>query len=177
MSLRKKDIFTFELKENVMDILLIILSGIFLVIGLLGAVIPILPCLPFSYIGLLLLHFSSKVEFSLIFLIVWLVIIIILQILDNVLPAWGAKRFGGSRWGVWGSFIGLFVGMFFGPIGIFAGPFVGAIVGELLYGKKSEEAIKAGFGTFVGLFVNTIAKIIVSGMFIFYYVRELIHVY
>jgi len=175
--LHKKDISTFEANKTYMDIFLIILAGIFLIIGLLGAVIPILPGLPFSYIGLLLLHFSSKIEFSLIFLIAWLVIVIILQVLDNVLPAWGAKKFGGSKWGVWGSFIGLFIGMFFGPIGIFVGPFVGAIIGEMLYGKQSEEAIKAGFGTFIGLFVSTIAKLIVSGLFIFYYIKELINVY
>ncbi len=160
-----------------MDIFLIILAGLFLVVGLLGAVIPILPGLPMSYIGLLLLHFTSKIQFSPIFLVVWFVIVVLLQVLDNVLPAWGARRFGGSRWGIWGSFVGLFVGMFFGQIGIVAGPFVGAVVGELLGGMQTENAIKAGFGTFIGLFVSTIAKLIVSGMFIFYYIKELVEVY
>lgn len=159
-----------------MDIFLIILAGIFLVIGLLGAVIPILPGLPFSYIGLLLLHFSSKIEFTLTFLIVWLIVVIVLQLLDNVLPAWGAKYFGGSKWGVWGSFVGLFVGLFFGPIGILLGSFLGAVLGELIYGKPIEEAARSGFGTFIGFIASTIAKFIISGLFIFYYIKELINI-
>ncbi|MBO7255335.1 MAG: DUF456 domain-containing protein [Paludibacteraceae bacterium] len=159
-----------------MDVFLIILAGIFLVIGLLGAVIPILPGLPFSYIGLLLLHFSSKIEFTLTFLIVWLIVVIVLQVLDNVLPAWGAKYFGGSKWGVWGSFVGLFIGLFFGPIGILLGSFLGAVVGELIYGKPIEEAARSGFGTFIGFIASTIAKLIISGLFIFYYIKELVNI-
>jgi uncharacterized protein YqgC (DUF456 family) len=142
----------------------------------LGAVIPVLPGLPFSYIGILLLHFSSKIEFTLAFLIVWLIVVIVLQVLDNVLPAWGAKYFGGNKWGVWGSFVGLLIGLFLGPIGILLGSFLGAVVGELIYGKPIEEAARAGFGTFIGFIASTIAKLIISSLFIFYYIKELVNI-
>ena len=52
-----------------MDIFLIILAGLFLLIGLFGSVLPVLPGVPLSYVGILLLHFTDRVQFSTNFLI------------------------------------------------------------------------------------------------------------
>ena len=70
--------------------------------------------------------------------------------------------------------IGMMVGLFLGPIGIILGPFLGAVIGELFAGKNNKEAIKAGFGAFVGLIFGTISKLIVAGFLIYYYVEALI---
>jgi uncharacterized protein YqgC (DUF456 family) len=83
--------------------------------------------------------------------------------LDYVIPAWGTKRYGGTKYGVWGSTIGVFVGMFFGAIGIIVGPLVGAIVGELIGGKGQKEALRAGWGSFVGILCGTVLKLICCG--------------
>ena len=115
-----------------MDIFLIVLGAICLLLGLIGCVVPVLPGVPLSYVGLLLLHWTERVQFSWQFLVIWAVITIVIQVLDFVIPAWGTKKFGGSKWGAWGTTIGLLVGLFMGPVGIVAGPFVGAVVGELL---------------------------------------------
>ena len=157
-----------------MDIFLIILAGIFLVAGLVGCIIPVLPSVPLSYIGLLLLHATDRVQFSMQFLLIWLAIVVVLQILDYVVPAWGTKRYGGSKLGIWGSTIGLVVGLFFGPWGIVIGPFVGAVVFELFDGKNAMAALKAGFGSFVGLLFGTILKLIACGMMIYYYISALV---
>ncbi len=173
-----------------MDILLIILGAICLLLGIVGCVAPVVPGVPLAYGGLLLLHWTDRVQFSWQFLVIWAVFTVIIQILDYFIPAWGTKKFGGTKWGVWGSTIGLLVGMFFGFIGIVAGPFVGAVLGEMLYfnrhrhtikntdemGKNSQlnQAIRAGFGSFVGLFTGTILKLICCGMMAFYFVRELV---
>ena len=151
-----------------MDIFLIVLSGIFLVAGLVGCIVPVLPSVPLSYIGLLLLHATDKVQFSTRFLLIWLAVVVVLQVLDYVVPAWGTKHFGGSKLGVWGSTIGLLVGFFFGPWGIVVGPFVGAVLFELFDGKNALAALKAGFGSFVGLLADTILKLIACGMMIYY---------
>ena len=142
-----------------MDIFLIIVAGILLIVGFLGCIIPVLPGTPVSYLGILLLHITSKVEFSMQFLVLWALIVIAVQVLDYLIPIWGTKKFGGSKWGVWGSLIGIVVGLFFGPIGIILGPFVGAIVGELLADKTSKQAIIAGFGSFVGFLFGTIINL------------------
>ena len=111
-----------------MDIFLIVIAGILLIIGLIGCVLPIIPGIPLSYVGILLLHFTENVQFSAVFLIIWAVIVIVIQILDFYIPIWGTKRFGRSRWGTIGSFIGIVVGLFFAPWGIIIGSFAGAVI-------------------------------------------------
>lgn len=173
-----------------MDTFLIILGAICLLLGLVGCVAPVLPGVPLSYLGLLLLHWTERVQFSWQFLTVWAVVVVIIQILDYFIPAWGTKRFGGSKWGVWGSTIGLFLGFFMGPLGVVVGPFVGAVIGELIYfnrhpqtilnnteqGKNNNlnRALRAGIGSFIGLLTGTILKCICCGMMITYFVKELI---
>ncbi|NDV46504.1 DUF456 domain-containing protein [Paludibacter sp. 221] len=157
-----------------MDIFLIIVAGILVLLGFAGCILPIIPGVPLSYVGILLLHFTDKIQFSTNFLVIWAIIVIAIQVLDYYIPIWGTKRFGGSRWGTIGSAIGVVAGLFFAPWGIILGPFVGAVVGELLSGRASADAVKAGFGSFVGFLVGTVAKLVVAGFFIYYYVEALI---
>ena len=173
-----------------MDIFLIVLGAICLLLGLAGCVAPVLPGVPLSYLGLLLLHFTDRVQFSWQFLVIWGVIVAVIQVLDYFIPAWGTKKFGGTKYGVWGSTIGLFVGFFMGPLGIIMGPFVGAVIGELIYFNRHPQttlseteqnknsnfnrALRAGFGSFIGLLTGTLIKVICCGVMIAYFVKELI---
>ena len=157
-----------------MDIFLIILGAICLLVGILGCVLPVLPGVPLAYCGLLLLHATDKVQFSWQFLVIWAVVTIVVQVLDSVVPIWGTKRFGGSKMGVWGSTLGLLVGLFFGPWGIVLGPFLGAVTFELIDGKNTRLALKAGWGSFVGLMTGTILKLICCGLMTYYFIAELI---
>ena len=173
-----------------MDILLIILGAICLLLGLIGCVAPVLPGVPLSYLGLLLLHWTDRVQFSWQFLAIWGVVVVVIQILDYFIPAWGTKKFGGTKYGVWGSTIGLFVGLFMGPLGIVVGPFIGAVLGELIYFNRHPQttlseteqnknsnfnrALRAGFGSFIGLLTGTLIKVICCGVMIAYFVKELI---
>ena len=173
-----------------MDIFLIIIGAICLLLGLIGCVAPVLPGVPLSYLGLLLLHWTDRVQFSWQFLVVWGVVVVVIQILDYFIPAWGTKKFGGTKYGVWGSTIGLFVGLFMGPLGIVVGPFIGAVLGELIYFNRHPQttlseteqnkntnfnrALRAGFGSFIGLLTGTLIKVICCGVMIAYFVKELI---
>lgn len=157
-----------------MDYFLIGIGILFLIMGLAGGVVPVLPGPPLSYVGLLFLHFTEKHQFSTRFLLIWAVITIAIYVLDYIIPAWGTKKFGGSKRGVWGSIIGLILGMIlFPPAGIIIGPFVGAVVAELSGGKDQKEAIKAGFGSFVGFLTGTLLKLIASGMMTWFFIAEL----
>jgi uncharacterized protein len=172
-----------------LEILLISLGAILMIIGLLGCVLPIIPGPPISWLGILLLHFTERIHFSLEFLIIWLVIAILVTVLDNLIPIIGTKKAGGSKWGVRGSAIGLIIGLFFGPIGIFVGPFLGALVGEILYfetktgreksiGMSEQEKHKRAFlsalGSFVGLLFGIVFKLIVSGIMTFKFIQAII---
>ncbi len=168
-----------------MDVFLIILGAICLLVGLIGCVAPILPGVPLSYLGLLLLHWTDRVQFSWQFLTIWAVVVVVIQVLDYFIPAWGTKKFGGTKYGVWGSTIGLLAGFFMGPLGIVLGPFVGAVLGELIYFNRHPQdnieqpkntnfnrALRAGFGSFIGLLTGTLIKVICCGVMIAYFVIE-----
>ncbi|MGV8093240.1 MAG: DUF456 domain-containing protein [Mangrovibacterium sp.] len=158
-----------------MDYFLIGLGILLLILGILGAILPVLPGPPLNYVALLLLHFTAKYQFSAKFLITWAIITIVVSLLDYVIPAWGTKKFGGSKRGIWGSVIGLIIGMFFfPPFGIIIGPIAGAVIGEFTAGKSHQEALRAGLGSFVGFLAGTMIKLIASGMMAWYFFAKMI---
>lgn len=158
-----------------MDYVLITLGIILLLLGIAGAILPVLPGPPLNYGALLLLHATAKYQFTGRFLLIWAVITILVYALDYLIPAWGTKKFGGSKQGVWGSIFGLLVGLIlFPPIGIILGPFIGAVLGELIGGKTSTQALRSGFGSFVGFLTGTLLKLIASGLMTWYFFKELI---
>ena len=156
-----------------MDIFLIILGILCLLGGLLGCILPMLPGPPLAYAGMLLLHFTDKVQFSITQLAIWLIIVIAIQALDYFIPLLGAKYSGGSRWGTRGCLIGTIIGLFFMPWGIIVGPFVGAFIGELLGGKETAQALKSGYGSVGGFIFGTAMECILCGYFIGQFVKAL----
>ena len=147
-----------------MDIALLIIAFILLIVGIIGCIVPGLPGAPIAYAGLWVAQASERVDLTWQTLLIWGIVTVVVSVLDYVIPAWGTKQFGGTKWGVWGSTIGVFVGMFFGAIGVIVGPLLGAVLGELLGGKNTAEAFRAGWGSFVGLLFGTILKLICCGM-------------
>ncbi|MEA2077746.1 MAG: DUF456 domain-containing protein [Candidatus Marinimicrobia bacterium] len=155
-----------------MDIALIIIGLLFSIFGILGCLLPVIPGPPLSYIGLLLLHAAPKYQFSSKFLIIMGIITIAVTILDNFMPAWSAKRSGGSKRAVWGAMIGLAGGFFiFPPLGLIIGPFLGAVIGELSTGKNSPEALRSGFSTFLGFLGGVAIKLAASGVMFWYFIK------
>ena len=151
-----------------MEWLLITLGALLIIGGLIGCIIPVLPGPPISYAGLLLLQLTEDAPFSTETLMIWLGVTIFVTVLDYIVPVWGTRKYGGTKKGVWGSIIGLIVGIFFfPPIGIIVGPFAGAIIGEMMAGKNSNDAFRAGFGFFVGLLAGTLLKLIASAWMAF----------
>jgi uncharacterized protein YqgC (DUF456 family) len=147
-----------------MEIFLLVSAFLLIVIGILGCMIPGLPGTPLAYAGLWIAQATERIDFSWQFLLVWGIVTIVISVLDYIVPAWGTKQFGGTKWGVWGSTIGVFVGLFLGPWGVIIGPLAGAILGEMLGGKQVEEALKAGWGSFIGLLFGTVLKLICCGL-------------
>jgi len=158
-----------------MEILLIILAFILLIAGLLGAVVPILPGPPLSYVGLLLVHWSGFGTFSTAFLWLWAGIAVVVTVMDYFLPSLLAKQFGGSRAAAIGSFLGLLIGIFFfPPWGMIVGPFLGAMAGELVHNRANgAKAFTVALGAFLAFIVGSGAKLIVSGLMLFYAVKAL----
>jgi uncharacterized protein YqgC (DUF456 family) len=153
----------------------IVIGSILMVLGLAGGILPILPGPPLSFIGLFLLalikHFSPPLTPALIVILAIVTILVI--VMDYVIPLLGAKRYGASKWGVWGSVLGMAVGIFWSPFAMLVGAFIGAVVVEWLVGKKKGEALRAGWGVVMGTLFATILRLGVSGMMTYYFVLAL----
>ena len=156
-----------------MDIALLVIAFVFILIGFIGCIVPGLPGTPIAYAGLWIAQATDRIDFSWQFLLIWGIVVVIISVLDYLVPAWGTKHYGGTKWGVWGSTIGVFVGLFFGAIGVILGPLVGAIIGELLAGKELQAALKAGWGSFVGILFGTILKLIACGLMTVYLIQAI----
>jgi len=156
-------------------IVLIILGLLFALIGLVGCILPVIPGPPLSFFALIILSYAKNWEpFSSIFLIIMAGLTIVVTILDYVVPASGAKKYGASRLGVWGSIIGMLFGLFFfPPWGMLIGAIGGALAGELAARKQGKKALRAGWGVFVGNMVSVGLKLAFSGVILFFYIKEM----
>ncbi len=159
-----------------LDVLLIVLGLLISIAGLVGCVFPVIPGPPLSFTALILLSIAMEwVPFSTLFLVGMGALTVLVSVLDYVVPAAGAKKFGASKSGVWGAVIGMLVGLiFFPPLGMFIGAFIGAVVGEMASGKEGGSALRAGWGVFVGTVVATGIKLAASGIMLFYYIKALL---
>ena len=156
-----------------MDIILLILGIIFLLVGVVGCILPVLPGPPLSYVGILFLHFTKFADYTTTFLVFFAVLAVVVTLLDYFVPIWGTKRFGGSKYGSWGATIGVVLGLFvFPPFGIILLPFVGAVIGESLKGSDFPASLRSGAGSFLGFLLGTGLKLITSLVMVFYFVKE-----
>jgi uncharacterized protein YqgC (DUF456 family) len=154
------------------DYILLIIGIILMIVGIIGCLVPVLPGPPLSYIGIILLHLSKFGQFSRTILIVLGVVTIVVTILDYIVPIWGTRKFGGSKYGVRGATVGLIIGFFLGPAGIIIGPLLGAIIGELIFKDDMKYALKAGFGSLLGFLTGVGLKLAASLIMTFYFVKE-----
>ncbi len=142
-----------------MDVLLLISGILCLLTGLAGAVLPI-PGPPLSFAGMIALHYSRFAEFSQSTLVLFGVLTVVVTVLDYYVPVWGTRKLGGTRWGMYGSGIGLIAGLFLGPFGIFIGAFAGAFIGEYLNNRDTGRSLKAALGSFMGLMAGIVVKVL-----------------
>ena len=155
------------------DYLLLALGIILMILGIIGCLVPVLPGPPFSFLGLLAIHFTKFGDFSTLILLILGGVALAVTIFDLIVPLWGTKKFGGSKYGSRGATIGLVIGFFLGPIGIILGPFLGAFAGEMIFKDDVKYAIKAGFGSLLGFLTGIGLKLAASSVITFYFIKEL----
>lgn len=134
-----------------------------MLVGVAGTFVPALPGLPLIWLAMLGYGFVEGFqEITWPFLIIALLVVILAQVAEYYSRALGARKFGASRAGTWGAVIGSLVGLFFMPIGLVVGPFLGALVAELIAGRQTHEALKAGIGGLVGVLGSMVVNIILA---------------
>jgi uncharacterized protein YqgC (DUF456 family) len=146
--------------------------------GLVGCVLPVIPGIPIIWLSAFAFGFLTDFEFiGRDYLLIFGILSAVSLLLDWIAGVYGAKKLGASRWGMLGAFVGMIVGVIVGTIpGLIIGPLIGAVVFELLAGKKSGMALKAGFGTFLGFLAGVVMKfglgIVMIAVFVYIVVRS-----
>lgn len=153
-----------------LDLLLWLAAGAFIVAGLAGLVVPVLPGPPLLLIGLILAAWAEDfIHVGWLSLLLIGLLALLAVVGDLLASAFGARRYGASRLAVAGALLGGVVGIVFGPIGFLLGPFVGAVLGELLQGRRPGQAGRAGWGATLGLLLGTVLKLVLGLMMISLY--------
>ncbi len=154
-----------------LDIIYSTFGAIFLITGFVGCLLPIIPGPPLALLGLIIAYFSSFSVITGNTLIYSSIVVAVVTIIDFVAPLIFAKKFGGTKYGLYGATLGLIVGIFFGPFGVIGGPFIGAFAGELLRNiRDTKKAFKSAWATFIGFLFGSGIKLITVGALIWVYV-------
>ncbi len=150
---------------NALDIFLYVLAGLIVLAGLAGSILPALPGIPILFAGLWLAAGVDGYQHVGMWTLLLIALLgVVALVLDFVAGIFGAKRVGARPAALWGSAIGTVVGLFFGLPGLLLGPFIGALLGELASGSSVLRSTHVGVGTWVGLLLGTLAKIVLSFM-------------
>ncbi|WP_313374158.1 DUF456 domain-containing protein [Chishuiella sp.] len=156
--------------------LLNITSGILLILGIVGTILPILPGSLLSFIGLVVYKFSHDCNYDWMTLFIAFFFVVIGFVFDYFLPIYMTKKTGGTKYGVWGSILGLIIGFFLPPFGIIIGPLIGVFLAELFFTKaNSISALKSALGSFLGFVLTTGYDIILSLIFVAIFVYQLVN--
>ena len=140
-----------------------LVAGALIVIGLLGTILPVLPGLPVMFAGMWLAAWADGYQRIGAGMLVALGLLVAISIVTDLLASLlGARRAGASNKGLWGAGIGGFVGIFFGLPGLLAGPLLGAAAGEMAHGRAWRDASRIGVGTWIGLLVGAIFKVMLA---------------
>ena len=93
------------------------LCSVIFILGLLGSLLPIVPGTLIVWVGVITHRLWMGPEDSVTWKIVIIAGLLMLmgQIADFVLSAWGARKFGASWNGTMGAFLGAFIGFFMPP--------------------------------------------------------------
>jgi uncharacterized protein YqgC (DUF456 family) len=156
-----------------LQILWYALAVLLIIVGIAGIILPVLPGLPLTFLGMLLAAWAGDFQKISVNTLILLGIITLLSLaVDFFSTVLGAKRVGASKLAVAGAAIGTIIGLFFMPLGILLGPFAGALLGELWHCRGHwQQAIKVGIGTWIGLLAGLALKLTLAftmlGLFIF----------
>lgn len=96
-----------------MTTFLLILALVLGLIGLAGAVLPVLPGTVLSYLGLLCLGFVPESSVGTSVLLTWALVALVVIVSDYFLPGYFSKLCGGTKAGITGATIGAILGVFF----------------------------------------------------------------
>lgn len=159
-----------------MNDVVLIITILVIILGIAGTILPMIPGIPLVFLAILVYGWMEGFKLITGNYLLIIGILTLLSIAFSYLSAvLGARHFGSGRLGLWGALIGTFAGLLlFPPIGLLIGPFAGAFIGEYISVQDTEKAIKAAFGSLLGLFTGVVFNLAIG---IYMLVTFLMNVY
>ncbi|MDR1314296.1 MAG: DUF456 domain-containing protein [Deltaproteobacteria bacterium] len=147
------------------DVTLFSLGIAIMLAGAAGAFIPLIPGLPLNWLVLLGYGFWSDWGPYGFWTMFWSGLAVAAGLVcDQLAGAMGAKKFGASRAGMIGAFVGAIVGVIALNIpGLILGTFFGAMIAEIQFDKKeAKAAADSGLGALLGCLAGGVFKFMIS---------------
>ena len=130
-----------------------------LLIGFIGAFLPIIPGLPLMALGVMIHKLLLPDVLSWWTVVLFIVTAVLSYALDIAATAFTAKWAGATKAGIYGALLGEIIGLFFALPGLILGPFIGALLGEWIVSKRVfKQALKSGAGAALGLIAGSLGK-------------------
>ncbi len=156
-----------------MDLFLIIISSLLIILGMVGSFMPIIPGPLTSWFGLFIFNLIPTAEINSTILVITFIIAVIIFILDYLIPIYGSKYFGATKYGIIGASIGLVVGILSPiPFGILIGPIFGALIGELMFNNDLKKSIKSSIGVLIGFVASSLIKFVTCIAYLMIYLMQ-----
>ncbi|MBN09517.1 MAG: hypothetical protein CMC79_04010 [Flavobacteriaceae bacterium] len=156
-----------------MDAFFLLVSLFFILLGIIGCFLPVIPGPLTSWIGFLFFFQINGIDKNYSLITITGIIALCVFLIDLIFPIIGAKKFGGTKTGIIGASLGLIFGLvIFGPLGLIIGVFLGAFIGELTQNRK-RKALIAALGTIIGIITGVLLKFSLSIIFLLIYAYNL----
>lgn len=158
-----------------MTTFLCIIAVAFLIVGVVGAIVPALPGPPISWVALLIIYFAIPGGVSTSVLLLMLLLTLLVTLLDYVAPAITTKWGGGSKAAIWGATLGVFVGMLFAPSGLILGPLACAFIAEYLQEQNLGKSVRVALWSFLAFLLTTGLKLVACFWMAYYCILPIWH--
>ncbi len=142
-----------------------VILTIFMFAGIIGTIIPALPGTGIIMAGALIHGFLTDfTPLSINYQLLLAALATVAWAGQYVIAGLGSKKFGSSKYGAIGAFVGMVVGLFLPvPGGIFIGTFLGAFLFEIIFTMKDlKEAMRSGTGALVGAVASLFFEFLVA---------------
>ena len=147
-----------------------LLIWILLILGIAGAILPMVPGPILTSVALLLALMSDQVNGAL----YWFFVVsgIMIFLIDFFMPAYLTKKSGASKRASNGALIGMILSLFTGP-GLFIGAFIGAFIGEFSMTSDATKSARASIYAVLGVFSGMAIKLFYTLAMLVLYISQL----
>lgn len=147
-----------------------LLIWILLILGIAGAVLPMVPGPILTAVALLLALMSDQINGAL----YWFFTVsgIMIFLIDFFMPAYLTKKSGASKRASNGALIGMILSLFTGP-GLFLGAFIGAFIGEFSVTSDATKSARASIYAVLGVFSGMAIKLFYTLAMLILYISQL----